>query len=252
MEGRGILMAERKDLILGLWERVQRTGVKELISFLNESDFFQAPCSVKYHLAKRGGLAEHTLNVYDLLFEKVNRYRINVPEESIIVCGLGHDLCKINFYQEGGEPCSEAQYGYLSNLWTQKQGFVTEISSDIRLIMFNEDGQFTRSVPAASATILIDWLKNRHRDPFPELPVVYSVKDKLPLGHGEKSISVLQDFIRLTDFEKLAIRWHMGAWDLSDYSGRWAFNNANKMTPLVTLLSTADFEASNILESEEE
>jgi len=245
-------MPELKGIILGLWERVNRTGIKELTGFLDESDFFQAPCSVKYHLAKRGGLAEHSLNVFYLLHEKVNRYKIDIPEESIIICGLGHDLCKTNFYQEGGEPCSEAQYGYLCNLWAQKQGLVTEIRSDILLKIFNEDGQFQRFLPTASATILIDWLKNRHRDPFPELPVVYSVKDELPLGHGEKSLSVLQDFIKLTDSEKLAIRWHMGAWDLSDYSGRWAFNNANKMTPLVALLSTADFEAGNILEREGE
>ncbi|HWQ42795.1 MAG TPA: hypothetical protein VN456_12270 [Desulfosporosinus sp.] len=244
-------MSDHKAVILGLWSLVNRTGMKELICFLNESDYFQAPCSIKYHLAKRGGLAEHSLNVYNLLYEKVNRYKIDLPGESIIICGLGHDLCKVNFYQEGGEPCSEAQFGYLCNLWAQKQGFVEEIRADILLRMFEEDGQFKRSVPAASATILIDWLKNRPRDPFPELPVVFSVKDKLPLGHGEKSLSILQDFIKLTDFEKLAIRWHMGAWDMSDYSGKWAFNNANKMTPLVSLLSTADFEAGNILEKEE-
>jgi len=240
-------MSEHKEVIVGLLGLVNRTGIKELISFLNESDFFRAPCSVKYHLAKRGGLAEHSLNVYNLLYEKVNRYKINVPGDSIIICGLGHDLCKINFYQEGGDPCSEAQYGYLRNLWAQKQDLVLEMKWEL----LEKDGQFLRSIPAAYATILIDWLKNRPRDPFPELPVVYSVKDQLPLGHGEKSLSVLQDFIKLTDSEKLAIRWHMAAWDMSDYSGRWAFNNANKMTPLVTLLSTADFEASNILEREE-
>lgn len=230
-----------------MWGLVNRTGVKELINFLNESDFFQAPCSTKYHLAKPGGLAEHSLNVYNLLYEKVNRYKINVPGESIIICGLGHDLCKINYYQEGGDPCSEAQFSYLCNLWDQKQLFFEKIESDF----FGKDKPFERSIPTASATILIDWLKNRPRDPFPELPVVYSTNDKLPLGHGERSLSILQDFIKLTDHEKLAIRWHMGAWDLSDYSGRWAFNNANKMTPLVTLLSTADFEAGNILEKEE-
>jgi len=246
-------MPERKDLILHLWNRVNRSGIKELIDFLNESDFFQAPCSVKYHLAKQGGLAEHSLNVYGLLDEKVNRFKIDVPEESVIICGLGHDLCKINFYQEGGDPCSDSQYSYLCSLWAQKQGIFlgTNVKPDLFIKLLGEDGQFLRSIPSASATILIDWLKNRHRDPFPELPVVYSIKDQLPLGHGEKSLSVLQGFIKLTEFEKLAIRWHMGAWDLSDYSGRWAFNNANKMTPLVALLSTADFEAGNILEREE-
>lgn len=243
-------MSDHEEVILGLLGLVKRNGMEELICFLKESDYFQAPCSTKHHLAKRGGLAEHSLNVYNLLYEKVNRYGINVPGESIIMCGLGHDLCKINFYQEGGEPCSDSQYSYLCNLWDQKF-LQTKIDLDDTSKLFSEDGKFLRTIPTANATILIDWLKNRPRDPFPELPVVYSVKDNLPLGHGEKSLSVLQDFIKLTDIEKLAIRWHMGAWDMSDYSGRWAFNNANKMTPLVTLLSTADFEAGNILEREE-
>lgn len=240
-----------KNSILDLWGQVDRTGIYELICFLNESDFFNAPCSTNHHLARRGGLAEHSLNVYTLLHEKVNRYGIDIPKETTIICGLGHDFCKINFYQEGGNPCSEAQYSYLCSLWSQKKGLVAEIDAGLLLKLFNEDGQFQRSVPAASATILINWLKTRPRDPFPELPVVYSVNDQLPLGHGEKSLSILQNFINLTDSEKLAIRWHMAAWDLSDYSGRWAFNNAQKITPLVALLSTADFEASNILEREE-
>lgn len=216
-----------------------------LAHFLIDSDYYTAPCSTKHHLAKPGGLAEHSLNVYRLLCEKVFRFGVNVPAESVIICGLGHDLCKVNFYHEGGEPCSDAQFSYLNSLWGQRGRLVEGM--DEKLL---EDGRFKRSIPTGNATILIDWLKNRPQDPVPVLPIAYSVEDKLPLGHGEKSLSILQDFIKLTDHEKLAIRWHMGAWDFSDYSGRWAFNNACKMTPLVTLLSTADFEAGNILESE--
>lgn len=243
-------MPEHKNTILNLWGLVNRVGIKELTTFLNESDFFQAPCSTKHHLSKRGGLAEHSLNVYNLLYEKVNRYRVNVPGESIIISGLGHDLCKINYYQEGGDPCGDSQYSYLCSLWNQNQKHA-KIDLDDTTKLFGTDGKLLRSIPTATATILINWLKNSPRIAFAEeLPVVYSTNDKLPLGHGERSLSILQDFIKLTDHEKLAIRWHMGAWDLSDYSGKWAFNNANKMTPLVTLLSTADFEASNILESE--
>jgi hypothetical protein len=48
----------------------------------------------------------------------------------------------------------------------------------------------------------------------------------------------------------LAIRWHMGAWDLTDVYGKYAFNEAVKIHPLVTLLQTADLEATHILERE--
>jgi len=75
----------------------------------------------------------------------------------------------------------------------------------------------------------------------------------LPLGHGEKSLSILQDFISLTDDEKLAIRWHMGPTEPGthfNYPSGYAFRAAMERSPLVTLLFTADLEASQILEGE--
>ena len=35
-------------------------------------------------------------------------------------------------------------------------------------------------------------------------------EDKLPYGHGEKSVYILSGFMRLTREEAMAIRWHMG------------------------------------------
>lgn len=46
-----------------------------------------------------------------------------------------------------------------------------------------------------------------HKEPF------YKTEDRLPLGHGEKSVIVLQSFIKLTRDEIVAIRWHMGSFD---------------------------------------
>jgi hypothetical protein len=240
-----------KQTIINLLKLIERHRIEDLVRFLCESDFFQAPCSTKHHLAKPGGLAEHSLHVYTLLAEKVKRFNIDVPHESVILCGLCHDLCKINFYKEGGEQCSDAQYNYLCSLWGQKKHLVKDYSSIANLFDVTPAGsQFKRSVPAAAATLLIEWLKNKPTEPTPELPAAYSVDDKLPLGHGERSLSILQDFIKLTDIEKLAIRWHMGPWDISDYSGSWAFNNAMAAAPFIALLITADFEAGNILERE--
>jgi len=71
------------------------------------------------------------------------------------------------------------------------------------------------------------------------------------MGHGEKSVSILQDFFLLTEQEKLAIRWHMTAFDAGihfGYPSGFAFREAVKKYPLVTLLFTADYEASNIIE----
>ena len=38
----------------------------------------------------------------------------------------------------------------------------------------------------------------------------YTFDDPLPYGHGEKSVYIVNGFIRLTREEAMAIRWHMG------------------------------------------
>lgn len=41
----------------------------------------------------------------------------------------------------------------------------------------------------------------------------YKRDDKYPIGHGDKSIIIIQKFIVLTADEIMAIRWHMGPFD---------------------------------------
>ncbi len=80
----------------------------------------------------------------------------------------------------------------------------------------------------------------------------YVVHDQFPMGHGEKSVSIIQDYIKLTPEEKLAIRWHMAAFDASihfDYPNGYPYRTASAI-PLVVVLFTADYEASQIVENE--
>ncbi|MCR4425044.1 MAG: hypothetical protein NUW23_02485, partial [Firmicutes bacterium] len=53
-----------------LWTGTKRAGIGKLITYLRTSDFYEAPCSTKHHLARPGGLAEHSLNVYRILKAK--------------------------------------------------------------------------------------------------------------------------------------------------------------------------------------
>jgi 23S rRNA maturation-related 3'-5' exoribonuclease YhaM len=53
-----------KAKIIELLRSTERPGIENLIQYMEESDFFTAPCSTQYHLCKEGGLAEHGLNVY--------------------------------------------------------------------------------------------------------------------------------------------------------------------------------------------
>jgi len=68
----------------------------------------------------------------------------------------------------------------------------------------------------------------------------WEVKERLPMGHGEKSVYLIQQHMKLTDDEALAIRWHMGAYDDAFRGGSRALNAAMKKTPLVLALHTAD------------
>ena len=61
-----------------------RKGIEDLITFLNESDFFTAPCSVKFHLACKGGLASHTVNVLNCALKLNQSYNLFTTESIII------------------------------------------------------------------------------------------------------------------------------------------------------------------------
>ena len=84
--------------------KVQRDGKDKLMAYIRDkSDFYTAPASTKFHLSCEGGLLQHSLNVYDCLIAKKESpvwkdIMATVPEESIIIMSLLHDLCKTNFY----------------------------------------------------------------------------------------------------------------------------------------------------------
>lgn len=248
-------MNERtKAEIIRLLNTVNRPGIDKLIDFLKTSDFFTAPASTSHHLACVGGLAQHSYNVFEIMLAKNKQFAgsVDISEESIIVAALGHDFCKMGYYKEGGEPCSNAQFKFLDRLVSNcPPGFLSEEFCER---FFSSTGALIRDIPKEQATILIDWLKNGAQGAMPDLPMTWSVDDQLPLGHGEKSLSILQDHIKLTDEEKSAIRWHMGFSDAGThffYPTGAAFRAAKEKWPLVTLLACADDEAAFILEREE-
>lgn len=78
----------------------------------------------------------------------------------------------------------------------------------------------------------------------------YEVRDEFPFGHGEKSCYIINFYLKLHKDELLAIRWHMGMYDVSENgsSGRYAFYNACDMTPLVVLMQMADMSCSHWFE----
>ena len=92
-----------KERYLELLSSVKREGMDMLISYLEKSTFFTDPCSTRFHLCCEGGLVKHSLNVYTCLIAKKDSLMWKpvldkIPDESLIIMALLHDLCKIGSY----------------------------------------------------------------------------------------------------------------------------------------------------------
>ena len=75
----------------------------------------------------------------------------------------------------------------------------------------------------------------------------FDFDDRLPYGHGEKSVYIISGYMKLTREEAFAIRYHMGYSSTEDARNVSA---AFEMFPLAFALSTADSEATYFIESD--
>ena len=199
-----------------LMNSVTREGKDKLMDYIkNKTDFYKAPASTQFHLSCEGGLLQHSLNVYDCLMAKKDspiwkKTFEKIPDESLIIMALLHDLCKVNFYVKGTK--------------NQKTYDADKVAAAEKWQVKHDDmGAFI-------------W----------ETVLKYEVKDSMPLGHGEKSVMLINCFMRLINFEIFAIRWHMGfSEEKSQYK---ALGEAIEKYPIILALYEADLEASKILE----
>ena len=205
---------ENKKRFKDLLSNVKRDGIPELLDYLETTDFFTAPASTRFHNSVPGGLCDHSLGVYDCVYlKKESPYWADllaeIPEESFIISALCHDVCKTNFYVQ----TTKNQKTYDSDKVAAAEPW--QIKHDSR-------GRFV-------------W----------ETIDAYTVDDQDPLGHGSKSVIMLQRFIQLTDDEIYAINYHMG-FSLPD-SEHSALSQAIQKHPFCWALIEADME-STILE----
>lgn len=186
-------MSDYKEEFREIWQReVTRPGADRLLEWLEQTDFFEAPASTRFHGACRSGLVMHSLNVYKVLMDRYLEEGDN--PESMAVCGLLHDLCKANYYKQG----------------------TRNVKNDVT-------GQW-------------------------EKVAVYNVEDQFPYGHGEKSVYLIERFIRLKPAEAVAIRWHMGGFDDAARGGCRAISEAYDAYPLAVKLHLADLTATYLME----
>jgi len=88
-----------------------------------------------------------------------------------------------------------------------------------------------------------------------ELPIFrpsYKVVDQLPMGHGEKSVYIINKFMPLEDAEALAIRWHLGGFDPGvnfNYPSGIPQKQSMQENKLQALLILADIAASYLVDT---
>ncbi len=100
-----------KDTIVMLLGGIEREGMDKLVHYLvGGSDFFTAPASTRFHGCYEGGLADHSLRVYELLLEQCARLQLyngdtsagkkplKIVESNVVIACLAHDTCKIGAY----------------------------------------------------------------------------------------------------------------------------------------------------------
>ncbi len=76
----------------------------------------------------------------------------------------------------------------------------------------------------------------------------YFIEDEFPYGHGEKSVYLIERFMKLSPAEAMAIRWHMGGYDDSVKGGSYSIGQAYDQYPLAVKLHIADIKATYLLE----
>jgi len=91
---------QNQETVIFLLQAVNRPGIESLLDYLLESDYFTAPASTHFHNSFPGGLCYHSLNLVHA-FNEANKQLLNpLPLDSVVICGLLHDLCKVNAYLE--------------------------------------------------------------------------------------------------------------------------------------------------------
>lgn len=158
----------------------KREGMEDLIAYMEEIGFFEAPCSGGNHLACQFGLVHHSRNVMmaaeNIGYALLGKVKYAEIRDSVIIAAALHDLGK----------CGD--FG--------KQMYVPNMI---------KDGRPTKAEPEQK-------YKQSESKPFKRNPAL------LPLDHATRSIKLATLFIDLTEDEEFAIRYHDGLYESANYA----------------------------------
>lgn len=137
------------------------------------------------------------------------------------------------------------------------QGLVMHSISVFNVMMEKHFDEETDSVESFAVSALLHDLckanfykvsarnvKNDETGQWEKVPF-YQIEDAFPYGHGEKSVFLVERFMRLKIDEAMAIRWHMGGFE--DAAG-YSMSQAYEKFPLAVKLHLADLESTYLRE----
>ncbi len=96
----------------------RREEFDSLIKFMeNETDYLSSPASTRFHLCRKQGLLEHSVNVAETMLKFREAVAPDIDEESCIITALIHDLGKAGMpgkpqYLENEPTPKQKQYGF--------------------------------------------------------------------------------------------------------------------------------------------
>ena len=188
----------------------KRPGVEKLVEYIRKTDFYTAPASTKYHGCHEGGLLEHSLNVYKCLMAKKN---------------------------------SETWREVFQNI-TDENIIITALLHDLCKTNFYVVEMKNKKVYSETGTKM----DSNGRYDWVSVPG-YSIEDMNPMGHGEKSVIMIMNFIKLVPNETYGILFHMG---FTLPKEEWnTLSAAIQKHPFILAVHEADLEATYLLEKEE-
>lgn len=108
-------MNDTEEKIISLLRSTNRLGMDSMIDYLKAEGFFEAPASTKFHGSYPGGLAKHSLRVYELLGTHAITLKLDavsspgqkpfpIEVENFKIAALLHDVCKIGAYIGNEKP----------------------------------------------------------------------------------------------------------------------------------------------------
>ena len=123
-----------KERIIKLLLSTKRDGMASLLAWMEINGFFTSPCSTQHHLSCEGGLAEHSLNVWNLMTDMADTLLSEEERkemyQSIIICSLLHDIGKAGQF---GKP------GYVENYLSKRDKDGNPIRSEAKPYVANAE-----------------------------------------------------------------------------------------------------------------